>query len=144
MWQPEPGDLYAAGVVGALIVMFVIVVLGAVLTAINGGFQPGLFFSILLVGAFWGLVFTVPLAFLVIAPLASAIGLLLARSCGPRRWFGAAVGGLTGGIVSGVFIFGFERGDAANPLVLAFLVGVCAAVGLVVQRSVLRWPPPLN
>lgn len=136
-WQPDVGDLYAAGVVGAFLAMIFVVVGIAVLFAAT--FGPAVAAIAFFTGGFTAFAVTVPLAFLVIAPLATGIGLVLARAFGPRRWLGAAVGGVTGAVLSGGLLVAHGLDDPANPLMAALLIAASVAAGLIVQRRVL--PP---
>lgn len=136
-WRPDVGDLYAAGVVGAFLAMIFVVAGIALVFAVTLG--PEAAAIALFTGGFTAFSLTVPLAFLVIAPLATGIGLVLARALGPRRWLGAAVGGLTGAALSGGLLVAHGLDDPANPVMAALLVAASVAAGLVVQRRVL--PP---
>ncbi|QIQ87256.1 hypothetical protein [Erythrobacter sp.] len=136
-WRPDVGDLYAAGVVGALLAMIFVVVAIAMIFAAT--FGPAAAAMALFTGGFTGLFLTIPLAFLVIAPLATGIGLVLARAFGPRRWLGAAVGGVTGSALSGGLMVAHGLDDPANPVMAALLIAASVAAGLIVQRRVL--PP---
>lgn len=140
--RPGIGRIFVANLVACGLVFLVLLAFAFVLALIEAG--PEAAFDVLLVGGFYGLLFTAAAAVCVIAPLGTILVLVFLGLAGPARWLGAAMGGAIGFGFFALFLFGFAppgvMDGAGDYLALALVVGVAALAGHTAQRIVLPRP----
>ncbi|WP_162627586.1 hypothetical protein [Erythrobacter sp. KY5] len=145
--KPAPGtpELFFAGLVATALVYFLgIAIIAALVGATSSHGAVGNMLTFLAMFATVGAGAAVFAAFLIVAPLGTAIGLAVLRLTPAAWWQGPLTGGLVAATLVSVTLLAFKLGGqpldwgvyamAIVPLVLAPIAG-----GLV-QKHILHWP----
>jgi hypothetical protein len=144
---PSVSRFYLAGLAASFIVFFACLVIFSGVALFGESGSPAVAVGILLAGGFWGVLLTGLLAFLIIAPIGTAIGLALARFAPPGYWQGPANGALVATLVIGSYVLAASPEETwpgmAGAAIAAGFVAIGAAAGWMAQRWFLRWPDPL-
>lgn len=141
---PSVSRFYIAGVVASFIVLFacLAIVSGAALFRGTGSLTVAM--GILIAGGFWGVLLTGLLAFLIIAPIGTAIGLALARFAPPGYWQGPVNGAIIASLFLGMYSLAVvPEGPLPGMIGIAVAAGfiaIATAAGWIAQRWFLRWP----
>ncbi len=148
MRKPDAVELYLASLAATAIVYVAGIAFLAVMSyfAANGGGWQQVAQTVFVVGVI-GLLFAAGAAFMIVAPLGAAFGLMVLKISPPGWWQGPLTGALVA-IALEAFVLLFvsreplewEWGNAVTlllPIVLAMMAGAY------VQRRILHWPERL-
>ena len=143
--RPDAAELFFASLIAtALVYLTGVATIAALiyLTSPSGGFRNA--FEFLSFFATIGIAAALFAAFLIVAPLGTAMGTLMLRLTPPAWWQGPVTGVLVALalVALTVLILGFstERLDMGTYAVAAVPVVLSAFAGFYVQRRILRWP----
>ena len=141
--RPGAATFYAGSLVGSAFVFLMLLALFFVASLWSGS-SIAIAMSVLIFGGLWGGFISILLAFLVVGPIGTAIGVALARLAPPGKWHGATNGAATGVILLAL-VLTFTPGATRNLDVgtqlfaVAFLLAGAIA-GWMVQSWYLCWP----
>ncbi len=140
---PGPMRLFTASLIAAGIYYVAVLLLLTVVALVSVG-GPLRAFGVFSVYGMYGLFIAVLLAFVLVAPLSTALGLIMLRLAPQGRWTGGLIGGLIVAIVFlGFWIFAASEGESHSLGTFApwvALTAIGAATGWFVQHRILRWP----
>lgn len=141
--RPKAAELFVASVMACFTVFLISLVLMAIAPFITGTPDPvATTLSIIFIGGAWGMAIAAFLTFIIIAPLATLIGMVLVRALPPSIWLGSAVGLLSAVLLIASLIALGSSGvpDMDQILLLATFIAVATFSGWVAQTYILRWP----
>ncbi len=143
--QPQAAQLFYGSLIatamvygaGALIFVFI-----SYFGAQSGGWM-GVAKAVMM-AAFFGTVAAAALGFLVIAPLGTALGLLMLRFTTPGWWQGALTGALVAIALEAFLVLVVSqealRWEWGNVVTLSLPIILAMFAGTYVQHKILRWP----
>lgn len=137
--RPEAAELFVASVMACFTAYLIMVSLFAISFFSEG---PEAIASVIMVGASFGLFVAAFLTFIIIAPLATLIGIILLRALTAPIWLGAALGLLCAMLLlAGFFVLGYSGLPSMRDMpIFATFAAIAAFSGWVAQTYILRWP----
>lgn len=144
---PSAAELFVASVIACFTAFVISLILLAIAPFINGTPDPvATAMSVILIGGMWGMMIAAFLTFIIIAPLATLIGIILVRAVPPSIWLGSVVGLLSAVLLIAAIMAPYPNGlpNFRDMPMLATFSAIAAFSGWVGQTYILHWPDLRN